>query len=225
MVKNYSINSRSGVTYVNKLTFILFLKSLDYKHLPPLSESTTTFCRFYDICFLCVLADRATLFPGKRRKKSRKKKKSKKKFSGLAGSLSLFSTGSLKIILHFQLFFPFFFFRFVCVRVLGARHRGRAMRRRGCQRMLAGKGGFARSAVVVFVAWRRVCLETRRKHEWAPSGLHLKNRLNMYELIRVLRDCKIRFKRSLFLRTTLKFAERRTQSEHQNCRAGQRGSR
>ena len=26
-------------------------------------ESTTVFCRFYDICFLCVLASYATLFP------------------------------------------------------------------------------------------------------------------------------------------------------------------
>ena len=65
---------------------------------------------------------------------------------------------------RFQPFFPFFFFRFVCVRVLGARHRGRARRRRGCQRALAGRGGVARNAVAVFVARRSVCLETRGKH-------------------------------------------------------------
>ena len=59
-------------------------------------------------------------------------------------------------------------FRFVCVRVLEARHRGRARRRRRCQRVLAGRGrGVARSAVAVLVARRRVCLETRGKHEWA----------------------------------------------------------
>ena len=61
----------------------------------------------------------------------------------------------------------------MCVRVLGARHRGRSRRRRGCQRVLAGKGGVATSVVAVFVARRRVCLETRGMHEWALSGLDL----------------------------------------------------
>ena len=110
---------------------------------------------------------------------SRKKMPEKEKvdlfFSGLAGSLWLFFTGSLKFVLHFQLFFPFFFFRFVCVCVVGARQHGRTRRRRGCRRMLAGRGGVARSAVAVFVARRRVCLETQGKHEWALPGLHLKN--------------------------------------------------
>ena len=63
------------------------------------------------------------------------------------------------------------FFRFVRARVLRARHRGRARRRRGCLGVLAGRRGVASSAVAVFVARRRVCLETRGKHEWALPGL------------------------------------------------------
>ena len=73
---------------------------------------------------------------------------------------------------HFRFFFPFFF-RFVCGRVLGARHGGRARHRRGCQRVTADRGGVKRSAVAVFVPRRLVSLETRGKHEWALSGLHL----------------------------------------------------
>ena len=68
------------------------------------------------------------------------------------------------------------------MRVLGARHRGRAQRRRGCQRVLASRGGVERSAVAAFVPRRRVCLETRGKHEWALSDLHL---LNSIEYVRV----------------------------------------
>ena len=74
---------------------------------------------------------------------------------------------------HSRCFLPFFFFRFVCVRVLRVRHGGRARRRRGCQRVLAGREEVARSAVAAFVTRRRVCLETRRMHERALSGLHL----------------------------------------------------
>ena len=58
-----------------------------------------------------------------------------------------------------------------CVRVPRARHRGQAQRHRGCQRALTGRGGIGRSAVEVFVATRRVCIETRRKHDWVLSGL------------------------------------------------------
>ena len=76
----------------------------------------------------------------------------------LAGPFQRFFVFSIFLAFFF---WPFFFFRFVCVRVLGARHRGRARRRRGCQWMLAGRGGLARSAVAVLVARRRVCLETR----------------------------------------------------------------
>ena len=65
------------------------------------------------------------------------------------------------------------FFCFVCLRVLRARPRERARRRRGCQRVLASRGGVARSAVAAFVPRRRVCLETRGMHEWALSRLHL----------------------------------------------------
>ena len=51
---------------------------------------------------------------------------------------------------------------------------GRARRRRGCQRVLAGRGG---TAVAAFVAGRCVCLETRGKHQWALTGLHLRFRI------------------------------------------------
>ena len=56
--------SFTRLPYVNILTFTLFLKSLDYNISTclALSESPTIFCRFYDICFLCVLASRGTLF-------------------------------------------------------------------------------------------------------------------------------------------------------------------
>ena len=106
---------------------------------------------------------------------------------------------------HFQSFFPFFFVRFVCVRVLRIRQCGRARHRRGCQRVVAGREGFARSAVAVLVARRRVCLETRGKHEWALSGLLMWSRLYYVRVDKgrcVIR--KITFKRCLFLRRNLK---------------------
>ena len=49
------------------------------------------------------------------------------------------------------------------------------------------EGGVARSAVAVFVARRRVCIETRGKHEWALSGLLMWFRLYY------ARVCKGRF--------------------------------
>ena len=61
----------------------------------------------------------------------------------------------------------------MCVRVPRARHRGRAGRRRGYQRALAGRGGVGRSAVAVSAARRRVSTETRGNHEWALFGLGL----------------------------------------------------
>ena len=61
--------------------------------------------------------------------------------------------------------FYFFFFRLVPVRVPRARHRGRARLCRGCQRVLAGKGGVGRSAVAVCMARRHVSIEIRGKHE------------------------------------------------------------
>ena len=67
----------------------------------------------------------------------------------------------------------FFFFRSVCVRLLRARHCGRARRRHRCQWVLANKGRVARGAVAAVVPRRRVCLETRGMHEWALSGPHL----------------------------------------------------
>ena len=81
-----------------------------------------------------------------------------------------------------------------------ARHRGRARRRRGCQRVLSGRGGVKRSAVAAFVPRCRVCLETRGKHEWALPGLHLPNSIEYVRVIRFVRHCKVRFKRCLFLR-------------------------
>ena len=79
------------------------------------------------------------------------------------------SSGSLCTPFLFALSVPFpFFFRFMCLRVLRARHRARARHRRGSADG-GGYGGVARSAVTVFVAKRRMCLETRGMHEGALS--------------------------------------------------------
>ena len=136
------------------------------------SESTTFFCRFYHLCFvlvlwfLYVLAYRATLFSPK---KNGKRKSRFCFFSGLAGSLSLFFTGSLKFLSHHQSFFPFFFFHFVCVRVLRERHRERARRRRGCQRVWRVGGGSqgARSP------FSRLGVTCASRHERSMNGLCL----------------------------------------------------
>ena len=103
-----------------------------------------------------------------------------RRFLSLAGPLQrlfvfFISLGSF-------IFLVFSFLCFVCVRVLRERHRGRVRRRRGCQQVLAGRGGVARSAIAVFVARRRVCLETRGGHEWALSGLRLQDSI---EYVRV----------------------------------------
>ena len=102
-------------------------------------------------------------------------------------------------------FFSFFLFRFVCVRVLRARHRGRARHRRGCQRVLAGRAGVARSAVAVFVPRRPVCLETRGKHEWALSGL-LVYYVRVYR-VRFNMKMKIKNQAVLIFATKLKINE------------------
>ena len=111
------------------------------------------------------------------------------------------------------------------MRVLGTRHRGRARRRRGCQRVLAGRGGVARSAFAVFVARRHVCLETRTKHEWALSGLFAWFRLNYVRVYKGRLDMQNKIQSVLIFATNLKLTERATQSEHQLCRAGERGPR
>ena len=103
------------LTFTNILTLILFLKSLDFNigTCLTLSESTTIFCRFYDLCFLRVVASRATLFFPEQQKKKLGKRKGLFCFSsGLAGTLSLFSTRSLKFLSQFQLFFSFFLLSF-----------------------------------------------------------------------------------------------------------------
>ena len=126
---------------------------------------------------------------------------------------------------HFRLFFPYFFFRFVCVRVLGARHRGRARRRRGCQRVLAGRGGVARSVVAALVARRRVCLDTRGKHECALSGLHLHNSTEYVRVYKGLPGLRGNILAVLIFATGLKITEGAPQSEQQHCRAGERRPR
>ena len=75
----------------------------------------------------------------------------------LAGPFQRFCVFSI-FLLGLSIICPLFFISIVCVHVLRARHRGRAYRRRGCQRVLAGGGGVARSAVA---ARRCLCLETR----------------------------------------------------------------
>ena len=128
------------------------------------------------------------------------------------------SSGSLfsPFLLALSAFPPrFFSFRFVCVGVLRIRHRGRARHRRGCQRLLAGRGGVARSAVVVFVARRRVCLETRGNHEWALSGLLMWFRLFFVRVYKGGCDMQNNIQAVLIFATKLKIHERATHSEHQ----------
>ena len=108
---------------------------------------------------------------------------------------------------HFQSLFPFFLIRFVCVRELRARHRGRARHRRGCQRVEAGRGGVARSAVAVFVARRRVCFETRGKHEWALSGVLVWFRLYYVRVHKGRFDMQNKIQAVLIFSTTLKISE------------------
>ena len=169
-----------------QLKTTLFLKSLDYKHLSHTQRVSHDFLslRRSLLSPRSLLSLRAgfschTFFPGTKEKTSRKKKKSILFSSGLGGSLSLFSTDRL-VEISFALTFSLFLLfsssvSCACVCVVGARQRWRARRRRGCRWMLAGRGGVARSAVAVFVARRRVCLETQGKHEWALFCLHLKN--------------------------------------------------
>ena len=143
------------------------------------SESTTIICRFYDLCFLRVLwflrvlAYHATLSSPEKEKYIYPKTKKTILLFKQCGRLSfVFSPRLVEISYAISVFFFLLSFR---VRVLEARHRGRARRRRGCQLMLAGRARVARSAIAVFAARRRACLETRGNNEWAPSGLHLKN--------------------------------------------------
>ena len=97
--------------------------------------------------------------------------------------------------------FLFSYFRFVLVRVLGALHRGRARRRRRYQRVLAGRGGVARSAVAVLVARRCVCVETQGKHEWALSGLHLRFLIDYVRVFKGRSGLQDRIQAVLILRT------------------------
>ena len=149
------------------LKVTLFLKSLDYKHLPHaqrvshdfLSLLRTIFPFFAFFAFFACLLVVPHCFSRNTTKTNIGERKGRFCFfSGLGGSLSLFFTGWFIFFSHFQLFFPLFFFRFVCVCVVGALRRGRAWRRRVCRRMPAGRGGVAKSSVAVFVARRRVCL-------------------------------------------------------------------
>ena len=108
-------------------------------------------------------------------------------YSGLVGALSLnFFYRLIEIYFSLSVIFPFFFFRFVFVYVVGSRQRGQVRRRRGCRRMLAGRGWVARNAVAVFVARRRVRPERKGKHEYALSGLLLKS---YTEYVRHLKGC------------------------------------
>ena len=131
----------------------------------------------------------------------------------------------LHLTWHSRSFLTFCFFRFVCVRVLRVRHRGRAWHRRGCQWVLAGRGGVARSAVADFVARRRVCLETRRKHDWALSGLLMWFWLYYVRVYKGRCDTQNKIQAVLIFATKPKINERATHSESQLCRAGERGQR
>ena len=96
-------------------------------------------------------------------------------------------------------------FCFVCVRVPRARHRGRARRHRGCRRALAGRRGVGKSAVAVFVARCRVCLETREKQKWALSGLLMSVEDNMFESMRVVSELQSNIQAVLVFATMAEF--------------------
>ena len=92
----------------------------------------------------------------------------------------------------------------------------------GCWRV---EGGVARSAVAVFVARRRVCLETRGKHEWALSGLHLHNSIECVRVYKGLSRLQGNIQAVLIFANGLKITEGATQSEQQYCEAGERRPR
>ena len=76
--------------------------------------------------------------------------------------------------------------------------------------MVAGRGGVARSAVAVFVARRRVCLEsleTQGKHEWALSGLLLWNWIEYLQAYKGRSRLQDKIRAVLILATKLKFTE------------------
>ena len=111
------------------------------------------------------------------------------------------------------------------VRVLRARHRGRARRRRGCQRVLAGGGGVAESAVAAFVPGRRVPLETLGMHEWGLSGLRLCFLIEYARVLKGRSGLQDKIQAVLIFATGLKITKRSIQSEQQHCRAGERQPR
>ena len=145
--------------------------------------------------------------------------------SSLAGPFQEFSVFCI-FLGPFGSFFLSTFFRFLSVRVQGARHRGQTQRRRKYQRVLARRGGVESSAVAAFVTRRFVCLGTREKHEWPLSGLHL-----LHISIRCVRVYKGRsglqgnFQAVLIFATGSKFTEGATESKQQHCRPDERRPR
>ena len=141
--------------------------------------------------------------------------------------------------------FSFFFFRFVCVLVLGARHRWRGRRRHGYQRVLVGSGRVARSTIVVFMARQCVCLETRgdrfglvqvltfdRTNQQRPPlhRLCLASNVVLFRIEYVQRftgrsGLQEKIQAVLNLATGIELDEKATQSEHQHCRVGERSPR
>ena len=142
--------------------------------------------------------------------------------TSLASQSSHLDTRLLLNYLPARAYFPCFLLCLVCVRVSRARHGRRARRRRGDQRVLADREKVGRSAVAVLVARRRMSMETRRKHECAPSGLLVWGRLYYVRVHKGL-GLQNTFQAVLIFATKLKFTEIAPQSEHQPCRAGERG--
>ena len=67
------------------------------------------------------------------------------------------------------------------------------------------------------------------RHEGSKNGLCLPSIGEFVDIIvrsrRLVRDCQAAFQEVLIFATKPKFTERATQSEHQLCRAGERGPR
>ena len=81
------------------------------------------------------------------------------------------------------------------------------------------------SAVAVFVARRRVFIETRGRHEWVLSGLLVWSRAYYARVCEGRFGVQNNIQAVLIFATKIKFTERAPQSDHHNCRAGERGPR
>ena len=77
----------------------------------------------------------------------------------------------------------------------------------------------------MFLARRRVCLETPGEHEWVLSGLLPWSWIEYDASLQASFGIANKTQAVLIIAIELNFTERASQSEHQHCRAGDRGPR